>query len=646
MKSRTKQFLILVIFIFLYWLPIQAKTDGENGNLFSFEISTGLMWGNVDKQDTIVGEYLIFDDVPRLTLNYKGAVSTPDIFVNSEFSYNHMNDNAQSVDMNWKNSLTLIFDRREFRHRTVHDPMTLTESVEFAAIAMMEGSPDVVPSVDYRKTELDLTYTLPRFRNLTFNADYSVQERNGYTQSVSLFSQASPWGVYGMETALNHVTQDYSGGATLKLGPVTFEDKLSYRSFKLRNAPDTQIGSSTLNYETAPTYDKWQNRLSAILNLALSTNVYADYVHYSIENQNLQQISNVDGMSYSSYQMRLTSKPIRQVQFNIHYRGENVNSDTTKWYNAAIPSAIDRDIYTWGVDINFYPFRRTTFRASYRNRSIRRDAVQAKMDHPEQTDKETFKLVLNTRLLKKARIWLEWQRDDVDNPFANMKMANNASVFGESYPTLSSLYTSNNKFRVKFDIPFSDKLAINVDWENGDGQFEQNDGVESWSEKYNLFNLTLNVFLNDKFGMFLFGSILKGDASTFLAPNLADFEFINNGNWMTGIVPYNSDVNTIGLGFSANFSPKFLLSGTIYYVSQDAAADTSALEFMNLADFGSFSSHDSKAFDASFTGEYSVNDSLSINLGLILRSFDNKLIHLDDLTGNGYMGIISLIWRH
>ncbi len=649
MKAKLLRYVLLPIVVIstACWWASPAFAGSGDEPAVQLKIDTGLMWGNTSDNPAVPGEYFTFDDSPRLTFALDSSVTAQDWFAVTRFSWDHVDDNDLAVDFGWKDQLFISLDHQEFRHRMVQDPMNLGVVVDFPELQLVPVNPDVQPGTDLTETNVAVRYTLPGLRNLTLHGSYGSRLRSGNLPVYSLNSHASTWSVYGTATPIDQLTQDYTGGATWKIGRFVVDDTYSYRRFDARDTADTLIPGLEQPFSDAPDFKKWQNNLSTRVTLPHHTTVFANYVTYNVDNWYLQQQMGVNGMSYDSFQVQVHSILTRRLQFRGYYRTESTDNDVTKWYNPAVPSALSRDVDTYGASLIIRPYSGASVKVKYENREIDRlTGTEDPQVHPNKTSRDRYQVTFSSHLMKKARVRLEWRRDEVDNPFANLRYASEALNYGETYPELSSLATTNDRYRAKVDVSLTTRTSGTIEFEYGDASYDTTAGTAQWDEDYTLVTLTLNFVPTDKLGFYIFLSNESGDATTWLAPDLSDFEFVQDGVWTTGKVPYSNDFSSIGAGFNFNASHNFDLTGTISYVDMSAGSDTALLVPFGLTDWDAYSNHDSNYLNVTVNADYRLDKALSIGFRLGYGDYQDDSIYVRDLTGSGFYGVLSLSWRN
>lgn len=639
LNPRILLILTILLLPFLIFPEKQSETDA---NKIELQIETAISSGNFSGNDEIVGEYFTLKEFPRTTLGFESSLFMKNIFFQSQLFYNHEDDQVYVVDVGLNNLFSISFDHQIFNHRLGHDPLALPVVQEPASIQMTDENPGGIPAFTTGTTNFTIKSANPA-KNLTFHAGYRAETRRGERQSISMLSSLQPWAVYGMEDTVNHLVQDYQGGITFKLGPFTFDDTYSYRDFSVKETPAT-ISNSGLKYDDVPEFNKSQNIFSMMLNIPLRTSIYADYVTYSIKNSTLNYNFGVEGMTYDSFQARITCTPLKRLRLNAYYRYQDMDTDLKKWYDAEIPSIVNRKVNTWGAKAVCRVNRRLTFNYNFRGKITERESGMSETIHLLKTEKMTHKINFKARLFKKVKFHLEWQYDDVKNPFANLGLFSEAAEYGELYPILSSLATTNNVLRSQLEIPFSQKINANIDYEWGKGDYKGNTDAQ-WSQEYQQIGFTLNYLQGSNLSLYLNLSFLSGDAYTFLGPDLADLEFVQDGVWITDKVPYSDNIQSYSLGFVFYPVKKLLLNGHLMFVKQDASADTSLLTTMGLESFGEYSKHDLNSLYFSMTGNYEVAKNTFLKILLIYGRYRNDIIYIKDIDGIGWTCATGIVWR-
>lgn len=634
--------LLIFIILLLPFLIFSEEQLEKDTNKIDMRIETAVTIGNFSGNDEMVGEYFTLKEFPRAILGFESSLYMKDIFFRSELFYNHEDDQVYVVDASVNDLFSISFDHRIFSHRLGHDPLNLTVLQEPASIQMADENPGGIPGFTYGITNFKIKSANPA-KNLTFHAGYRVETRNGERQSISMLSSLQPWTVYGMEGPINQIVQDYQGGITFKLGPFTFDDTYSYRDYRVKDTPAT-ISTSGLKYDDVPEFNKSQNIFSIMLNLPLRSSFYANYVTYSIKNSTLKDNFGVDGMTYDSFLARIATTPVKSFRLNAYYRYQDMDTDLKKWYNADIPSILNRKVNTWGAKAVYRVNRRLSLNYNFQSKITERENGISETIHPLKTEKITHKINFKARLFKKVKFRLEWQNDDVNNPFANLGLFSEAAEYGELYPKLSSLVTTKNIFRSQLEILFSRKFNADIDFEWGKGDYKGNTDTQ-WSQEYQQFGFTMNYLEGSSLSLYMNFSLLSGDAYTYLGPDLADLEYVQDGFWLTGKVPYSDNIQSYSLGFVLYPLKRLLLNGHLMYVKQDASADTSLLTAMGLESFGEYSKHDLNSLFFSLTGNYEVAKNTFLKILLIYGRYRNEIIYISDIDGIGWTCATGIVWR-
>lgn len=628
------------------WWTSPVRADEGDKPTVEFKVGVGLMLGDTSDDASVPGEYFTFDDSPRLTFSLESVVTGSDWFAVTRLNWDHVDDNQLAVDFGWKDRLNLTLDHKEFRHRMVQDPMHLGVTVQSPEILLQAVQPDVEPGINYSETGLTVLYTVQGVDNLTLHGAYQSQVRTGNLPIYGLNTHDTVWAAYGTASPVDYLTQDYAGGVTWKIGRVQLDNTYSYRRFDVQDTVATMIPGLDQSFLETPDYKKWQNNFSARIMLPHRTTMYASYVTYDVDNWYLKDQMGVDGMTYDSLQLRFNSILTNRVRLQGYYRTESTDNDVTKWYDHEIPSAMSRDVDTYGVVATVRPYGGTRLKLKYENREITRDAGAVDATHVNKTSRDRYQITFSSHLMQKARMRLEWKRDDVTNPFATLRYAAEAATYGEIYPELGAMATTNDRYRLQLDFSVSDRTSLGVEYEYGDASYDTTTGVEQWNEDYTLVTATLNFAPTDRLGLYLFASSESGDATTWLAPDLADFEFVQDGVWTTGKVPYANDVTTFGLGFGFRANRNFHLNGTFSYVDMEAGAETNGLKNFGLEEWGAFSYHDSNYVDININGEYRLDEGLGIQFRFGYGDYQDDSVYVRDLTGSGFFAVLGLSWRN
>jgi hypothetical protein len=606
---------------------VSAEEKLESVTIEELKLETGLIIPGYSDYQGKIGEYIVFDRGVRPYWGFKGTGKVDGSYFSMQGFYDDGEDQAYSVDLDFERYLKGEFDYTRFRHWLDHDPLSIPYL-----------SQDRDPRDDYTQTHSltnsRLRYIPPSLPNLTLNFNYREENRTGDRQVLSVFDQE----ILSDGKRTDEVTRDYEGGLSYKKGFITIDNTFCYRKFE-DEASDHVFVDSSVPFTEVPEFDRYQNTVSARMDLPFHTGLYTNYTYYKVDGRKTSDAE----MDYHSVQTKLTSSPILKLIMGFSYRYQRVENNVHKWYDSNLPSAMDRDIHTASFDSTYRLFRHLTLRYGFEWEAILRDSGLSGVHHTD-TERRSHRVALQSRfplLGKIGRIKIEYRRDDVDDPFMNLRSWHDGKEWDEYYPQLSNLPTMSNKVKAKFTLPLREGVEISFDNEWGEKKFDSEGPETPWKERYVQPSIALNYTPLSNLNTYL---------SYSYSWRRTDDQFVpeSPNTFSSKDVDYKEDVNIWAIGCNYQPSPVLNLSGNFTYTTQKVRFDSSDLsgtDLSSLDNLGQFSKHDIQTAEFSLAGDYKISRHLFINTKFIYEYYNDDSIYLYKGDGKGYMGLIGLTWK-
>lgn len=325
------------------------------------------------------------------------------------------------------------------------------------------------------KNEAELV--IPALPNVTFKAGARIETREGMEQAIGL-SKCGGCHVSAQGKDIDERTEEFTLGATGKFGLLTVDYEYLNRNFDedadapsrwyikpagdgIGNAskPGLIKGSALLYKTTAAQYaktpdsEKDSHFLKARLDLPNNSSVTASYVKADIESTKTDEpgVFVLDDKTldsdYEGFNGKLATKfgPVRLSLRGGYYEidgpeyavtfdqrddltGVNIKDATGTIAPQTVPnhsmpnteefiSAESRKVTEFGIDAVYRLAKATTLRLGYDYENIDRDE-----DNLGETETNTFKVALNTRLNKTLSGRISYQYQDIDEPLAGAEV--------------------------------------------------------------------------------------------------------------------------------------------------------------------------------------------------------------------------------
>ncbi len=309
-------------------------------------------------------------------------------------------------------------------------------------------------------------FLLPGAEFIKIHAKYRMEQREGYEQTKTL-SKCGGCHLAADKHKIDEVTQDFQIGATAHLGLVTLDYTFLRRTFdensqaptytymsagKLKKKIAIDASDGEVIYAATPDSEKDSHIIKAQVALPMNTAVFGSYVHTEIENNDAQSnnvgdvtISDDPSFDYDAYAMRVTSAPVSFMTMSFKYRHEELDADdvTVLFDDSAYDpqgrnsqvldpalyglhgyseehdgwprereSTLTRDIDTYGAEFKFKVFKRTNLLVGW-------EREVEDVDVEWETTTDVYSVALNSRLVKNLSLRLQYDYEDIDDPFAN-----------------------------------------------------------------------------------------------------------------------------------------------------------------------------------------------------------------------------------
>jgi hypothetical protein len=377
-----------------------------------------------------------------------------------------------------------------------NQPRVFTDRTENPEIYEQELDNDYIVTRREWKNEAELV--IPQLANVTFRAGIRVETREGMEQAVGM-DKCGSCHVVADGKEIDERTEDVTLGATGKFGLLTVDYEYLNRNFNEDGATpmraydassgthgndgyaDTSIllyggsGDDPLRpYGETPDSEKESHMLKARLDLPKSTSVTASYVKADIESSKdgedgVYELVGDDKLEseYEGFAAKFASTINRTLHLSL--RGNVYEIDGPDYYvdfpardegtvTAKDISAGDGDIDSYvnpqhyesaesrevtelSLDGRYRLARYTTLRFGYDYEDIERDAE----DHYNSTETHTYKLGLNTRVNRDLSARINYEFQDIDEPFAgsHVGIAQNHpdAITDPAYPGMAWLIT-------------------------------------------------------------------------------------------------------------------------------------------------------------------------------------------------------------
>lgn len=655
---------VIFLFCLIFLFPCLAFAEEAVGpvEVDELEVETGgIIPAYTDYQGKI-GEYMVFDRGVRPYWGFKGLGKIHDAYLRLEGFYEDEKDQVYAVDLDVRRAIKGEFDYRRFRHWTEHDPLTIRQTTPpFTYFGMSDEDSGTNYTLTRALTKSWMSLTCPRFPNINLHFNYREEGRDGERQALSylllnreLLADGRP---------MEQVTRDYKAGATFRKGILTIDDTFWYRMFKDEGSENVFMDGG-IPFTQVPRFERYQNTLSARVDLPLYTSFYTNYAWYYVDAKGYPEEGDPwyltrgeePRINYHSLQTRLSSSPLKNLTVSGYYRYQNLdNEHIHKWYDSELPSAMTRENHTWAVDAAYRLLRSTSLRYGWEYETIGREDSGLEQVHYTETRRKTHRLSLNSKFYvpfveRKSRLRIEWKHDDTQNPFMNLtywrtgrEMSQELIGMGLSEelatypPQLTCMPTDSDLVRWRFGVPLSPSFELSLDGEWGFRNFRsERDSQESqWKERYAQPTITLTYTPASNLSTYIsYGALWKRTHTSFVPGVSVPYSGTD--------AEYKDEVHSWTTGLNYQAMPELNFSGYFTYNRQDAKF-SSLLE--PLADFGEFSQHNIHTWELSFACDYKISKALFANAQFICNQFNNDVVYLYDMNGTGYMGLIGISWR-
>lgn len=620
--------------------PAIAGEDSDPVKIKSMSFGMGLIIPDTSDYKGKVSEYAIFDGDVRPTFEFNGAGEfLGSTYFRFDAFYGDEEEQDYLLNLDYKRILKGEFVYSRFRHWTGHDPLNVPWSSE-----------DRAPWEDYRSTRslgnAKLVFSPAQLPNLSFQVGYREEDRSGDQQAVSVQSLFGP--ILSDSKEVDEVTRTYEAGVTFRMGPLALENNFRYTDFESDEADGPFTGRGR-PLTLVPEFDKYQNTLSARLDsLPLNTGLYTSYTFYHVDGTREIGLTNISpDIDYDSFAAKLTSVPLSRLTLGLAYHYQKVDNEVHKWFDENLPSSLDRDVNTLTFDSLYRLFRSTIlryeFEAEEKNRENELEGI-----HPEETERLSHRIAIQSRVPlagRKLRIKAEYRRDDIDEPFSNLRYWYEAREAGEYYPQLSQNPENADTVKLTIDIPLVTGLDLSFDGEWGAKEFESKGADHNqWDEDSWESSVTLSYTPLVNLTGYLSYAYSQRDTDARIATD-TEFGPADPSSFMSD---YDDDVYSWTAGVYYQPLDDLNLSGFITYSKHEAEydnADLSGTAYALFTDLGQLSEHDIETTELSLTCDYRITEKLFVNANFIYEDISDDSIYLYDNSGEGYMGIVGLTWK-
>lgn len=646
-KSKGLVFLFCLILLF----PSLALSEEVVGpvEVEELEVETGSIIPGYSDYQGKIGEYTVFDRGVRPYWGFKGLGKIYDAYLRLEGFYEDEKDQVYAVDLDVRRAVKGEFDYRRFRHWTEHDPL-----IESLPSFMSDKDPGTNYTLTRTLTKSWIDLRCPKFPSFNIHLNYREEGRYGERQALSLYN----WNILAEGKPMEQVTRDYKAGITYRKGILTIDNTFWYRMFKDEATENVFVDEGT-PFALVPRFERYQNTLSARVDLPLYTSFYANYAYYYVDAKGYPSdliLSNEKepNIDYHSVQTKLTSSPLKNFTLSGYYRYQNLDNEYIhKWYDTDLGSAMTREVNTWAVDAVYRLLRSTSLRYGWEYETIGREDSGLEQVHYANTRTKTHRLSLNSKFSvplveRKSRLRIEWKHDDTQNPFMNLRNWRLAKELGEDlagrYPQLSSVPTDSDLVRWRMAMPISAGLELSLDGEWGFKNFrsERDSQDSQWKERYAQPTITLTYTPASNLSTYLSYGMLWRRSHTSFAPEIWDVKYFAND------IEYKEEEHSWTVGLNYQVVPELNLSGYFAYINQYGKFNTAGLsgtDLAALANLGGLSENDIHTCEFSFACDYKISKGLFANAQFIYENFTNDVVYLYDMDGTGYMGLIGISWR-
>ncbi len=303
--------------------------------------------------------------------------------------------------------------------------------------------------ITHREWEGETSLTIPELPNVTFHAGVRVATREGLEQATTL-SKCTLCHVQANGKDIDERTEDFTFGATGKFGMLTVDYEYLTREFEENGAspqyfydtrgatragiPDQSqlLYSDLQTYSDTPDSEKESHELRARVDLPMNSMVSASYVRADIDSDKTGDSSyTLDTSTLSSdFESFFLKGATRIGDLRLSIKGGTYDIDGPDYYAyfpardaQPIPnqdfdnpqhfeSAESRDVTEFGIDGVYRLARGTILRLGYEYEDVDRDE-----DELGETETNTFKVALKSRLNKQLSGRISYQYQDIDDPF-------------------------------------------------------------------------------------------------------------------------------------------------------------------------------------------------------------------------------------
>ncbi len=457
--------------------------------------------------------------------------------------------------------------------------------------------------------------------------------------------------------------------------------------------------NGNLPFDRAPKVRKMKNSIKFRVNLPSNSTIFTTGTYSTINNEDTDAEE-----KFASYDLRYSNHALDKITFNTFFRYEWIDNDdiakiwrntmaeyiTPDRFQGSVPpgiralgfnslydwywnvvnlditnSELSRDVYTFGMDLNFMLPGCSVLKFSYKRENIERDNFEVKT-----TIKNKLRLFLNSRLRRNFRFRGEFRYDYIVNPFTNLHAAGETALPSEylGLPTTyvlrvdpyirtlnltncpNRVYESNINLSYRADAKLF--LSLNADYKH---RLNSDTG---WDEILVIPTFNLNYTPSPHLNMSASYGYQWMDYDTIFAipANAEGTGLYKYGYGYVGRTEnYDGLVHFIMLSFDSPISEKFrIYANTTINLSQASFTcdDLGSLENVGnehfhewLGDFDEYSQLNMEQYEVSFMANYNFTKKWSFLSSVNYYNFNDIGKYLYDKSGEGWVVSIGLNWK-
>ena len=307
--------------------------------------------------------------------------------------------------------------------------------------------------VTRKETKAETDLALPALPNIVFHAGLRIETREGMEQAIGL-SKCDGCHISATGKSIDEKTQDFTFGATGKFGALTVEYEYLNRLFDENGATPVRYYEDASNpsandqllyeagdfeFNRTPDSEKDSHLLKARYDFSSFTSLSAAYTKADVESDKSVPASDISysladntlKTEFESFGGKLATRignwrlSARANTYSIDANGNTVelrNDLTTRDDNGYLSFDLNqewipaeaRDVDEFGLDAVYRLASGTTLRLGYGYENVDRDEAEL-----GETETNTFKVSVKSRLNKRLSGRISYQYQDIDNPLDN-----------------------------------------------------------------------------------------------------------------------------------------------------------------------------------------------------------------------------------